>query len=55
MVTRIDSIQDVLKFLESVSPQLAAQCATEIEGVWNEISELESNLEPERPPRSGTD
>jgi hypothetical protein len=53
MVTNINSVQDVLDFLETVSPQLAAQCATEIESVWKEIAELEGdlpeNLGPEAP------
>jgi hypothetical protein len=45
MVTRIDSVQDVLNFLSTVSPDLASQCATEIEAIWSEVAELEEPLE----------
>jgi len=44
VVKQINSVQDVLDFLETVSPQLAEQCAAEFEAVWNDVAELD---EPE--------
>ncbi|MFT4709768.1 MAG: hypothetical protein ACI9D0_000993 [Bacteroidia bacterium] len=41
MVKQINSVQDVLDFLATVSPQLAEQCALEFEAVWNDVAELD--------------
>lgn len=41
MVKQINSVQDVLDFLATVSPQLAEQCAAEFEAVWNDVAELD--------------
>ena len=52
MVKQINSVQDVLDFLATVSPQLAEQCALEFEAVWNDVADLDGSESDAGPTKS---